>query len=296
MSQPRDIFPFKDVTVSVAPDKSKIIQWNIDHRFRFDNDVVGFHVDISRGGEWFRLTETPVVDMCLYVDQDRYRCGLRNDIFYRVVAVDTLDVEYKSKPVNIFHCWKDSAQWRIARDILRKEYLRLQKLPTGTEGYLLKARQHGPKCTECLDHDLQESIVECCGNCFGTGFKGGYYDAIPFWLDLSGTSSQENKTSTFGVVNNKKRIARAVAYPLVSEYDIWVATKTNQRFIINKVESTGETLIIPLIYRLTISELVQSDEAYNIPAHQDMEDIHGDAAADLADDYLDEDITQKEVW
>ena len=295
MTQPRDIFPFKDVTVSVAPDKSKIIQWTMDCRFRSIEQITGFHVDMSRGGEWFRITEALITDMCLYVDQDKYRCGLRADIYYRVVAVDTALNEYKSKPTHIFQCWKDSAQWRIAREILRKEYLRLMKLPTGVEGMLLKARQHGPKCTECIDHDLEESLVECCSNCLGTGFVGGYYDAIPYWLDLSGTASQEAKTATFGVVNNKQRIARAVAYPQVSEYDIWVASKSNLRFVINKVESTGETLVVPLVYRLSIAELAQSDEAYNIPFHQDMSDIHEDIS-NIEDDYFDADITQEEVW
>jgi hypothetical protein len=295
MSKPRDIFPFTEVIVSVSPDRSKLIQWTMNPIFRTVAEVAGFHVDMSRGGEWTRLTDTPIIDMCLYIDTLKHRCGLRADIFYRVVAVDTASNEYKSKPVNIFQYWKDKPQWLIARDIIRKEYLRLNTLPTGVAGTLLKRRQHGPRCTTCTDHDLGEVVASCCPLCFGTGFLGGYYNGIPYSLDLSGTASKEQKTATFGTVNNKQRTARAVAFPLVSEYDVWVADKSNLRFIINTVQNTGETLIIPLIYQLGISELVQRDGAYDIPLTQDMADIHTDTS-DIVDDSLDIDITTNTVW
>jgi hypothetical protein len=295
MTQPREIFPFKLVTVNVAPDKSKVIEWTLDPRFCFEDEVVGFEIDMSRGGEWFRITESVITDMCLYVDQDKYRCGLRDDLYYRVVAVDLSGNEYNSKPTHIFECWRDKKQWLIAREVMRKEYLRFRQLPTAVEGKLLKRRQHGPKCTVCTDWDTGEVISPGCTNCYGTGFTGGYYNAIPYWLDLSGTSTKEQKTATFGVVDNKARIARGISYPIVSPNDVWVACKSNERFNINKVESTGETLIIPLIYRITLSELPQSDEAYKVPLEQDMADIHEDTS-DITDDGLNEGITMKITW
>jgi len=295
MTQPRNILPFDEVYVSVAPDKSKLIQWVMNPIFNALDTITGFHIDFSRGGEWTRLTDAPIEDMCLYIDDANYRCGLRADIYYRVVAIDASDNEYKSPATNLFQCWKDKKQWLIARAILRKEYLRLMTLPTGVEGVLLKKREHGPICTDCTDHDTGDVVSSCCPACFGTGFIGGYYNAIPYWLDLSGTASQEKKTNSFGVVNNKQRVARGVAFPLVSEYDVWVASKSNLRFIINKVESTGETLILPLVYRLSISELVQSDTTYKVPLEQAMEDIHTDTAA-IVDDALDESITKNVVW
>jgi len=316
MSQPRQIMPFNKVYVSVAPDTSKIIQWEMNPIFNALDVIVGFHIDISRGGEWRRLTAGPITDMCIYIDESNYRCGLSADIYYRVVAVDTSLNEYKSPATNLFQCWKDKHQWLIARSILRKEYLRLMTLPTGVEGMLLKKREHGPRCTDCTDHDTGDVVAECCPACFGTGFLGGYYNAVPYWLDLSGTSSQARDTNTFGVVNNKQRIARGVAFPLVSEDDVWVASKSNLRFIVNKVESTGETLVLPLIYRLSIAELPQSDNAYDIPLEQDMADIYegvdvpggfgpgfgpgfsvvSPALGSIADDALDESITKNVVW
>ena len=295
MTQPRQIPPFNEVYVSVAPDTSKLIQWVMNPIFNALDTVTGFHVDISRGGEWSRLTTALITDMCLYIDENNYRCGLSADIYYRVVAVDASGNEYKSPATNLFQCWKDKHQWLVARAILRKESLRLRTLPTGVEGMLLKRREHGPKCTACTDHDTGDIVADCCAACFGTGFLGGYYNAIPYWLDLSGTASEEKKTNTFAVVNNKQRVARGVAFPLVREYDVWVASKSNLRFIINKVESTGETLILPLVYRLSIAELPQSSTAYTVPLEQDMEDIHEDTS-NIIDDALDESITKNVVW
>ena len=295
MSTPLITFPFDTVVVHVSPSRDKVIEWTMNKRFRIQYPIKGFHIDISFGGEWLRLSEELIVGTCFYVDSDRYRCGLRDDIYYRVIAVDEMDNEYKSKPTWIYECWKNKQQWLIARDIIRKEYLRLTRLPVGVSGRLFKARQSGPRCTECTDWDTGEVSGPGCSTCYGTGFKGGYYNAIPYYMDLSGTSSQETETATFGVVDNKQRIARAVSYPIVNVGDMWAVDKTNQRFLINKVASVGETLIIPIVYQLYIAELPQSADAYKVPDHQPMDTLYEDTS-NITNSSFNEGITTNITW
>jgi hypothetical protein len=295
MSLKREIPLFTDVFVTTAPNKSNVIQWTLDVRFSLENAITGFHIDISRGGEWIRITTDLIDDMCVYVDEVHYFCALRADLYYRVVAIDADGNEYKSKPVHVNEGWKDRHQRLVAREIIRKEYLRLQKLPTGVEGKLLKPRQHGIPCHVCVDYDTQEVATPSCINCFGVGIEGGYYNAIPYWLDIGGTSSVEKATATFGLIDNKKRVARGVAYPLVNPGDVWVVKSNNKRFYIDSVQSVAETLFIPLIYQLNLSEIAQSNVAYKVPMEQEVEEFNKVPEV-IIDNSFDEDITKNETW
>ena len=289
MSLPQDIFPFEKVESSIAPDRSQVIQWTLQRKFRTPNNIVGFHVEFSRGGEWTRIT-TVLIDSCLFVDTDSYRCAFRNDVYYRVVAVDTEDKEYISKPVNIFHIWETKHQYLIARDIIRQEYVRLTKLPVGTYGTLLKQRQHGTPCPICLDYDTEEVVASCCQTCYGTGFVGGYYSGKPFYMDLTVTGSKETKTAETGVVNSKNRSARAVAFPLVAEDDIWVASRSNKRYTVISWNNAAESLTIPLILKVDLTELPERHRAYEVPLVAPDLPVNDTSGTFLSG------ITRKAVW
>jgi len=268
--KPARIFTFTDVQVYITPENEKIIQWWLNPYFKFESSVVGFHVEYARsGGEWCRITDTMITNVCLYLDEDSYRCGMDNDVWYRIIAVDANGVEYVSRPAHTLG-EMNRHDWLVARDILRKEYLRLHRY-VGTFGYLLKKREHGTKCSECADYDMEEPIG-LCTNCFGTGFKYGYYNAIGFFLDLSGVSSSRDVKEPFGIEDTRIRNARAVAFPWVGTYDIWVHGSANRRYVLRKVVTATEIRSVPLVYfPIELRLLEASNIAYQIPMTQELE-------------------------
>jgi hypothetical protein len=264
---PARVFTFSSVEVYLTPENEKIVEWTVNSRFEFKTSAVVFHVEIARSaGEWTRITTAPIQNTCVFLDTDQHRCSIDSDIYYRVVADDGT-CEYPSSPAHTMG--EMSRHDRVmAREILRKEYLRMRKTPAGTLGQLLRRREHGTRCTSCVDFDLEEPVGSFCTECYGTGFKRGYYNAIPYYMDVGVSSSQKDVTSPMGLQDNQTKTARCVAFPRISTYDIWVHTSANLRFVIRGVASVAEIRSVPLIYNTQIRPLPVSDIVYQVPMDQ----------------------------
>lgn len=279
-TKPARTFTFERVEVYVTPANEKIIQWWLDRCFPMDSAVPVFFIEVSRAaGEWERLNpDAPVADHCVYVDRTNYRCGKDNDVFYRVVAFDGT-TEFVSQPEAMLGVW-NKHDFLISRDVVRQEYLMLRKF-TGTLGYLLKRRTHGVPCQNpaCLDHDLKIPTTTACPNCYGTGFQNGYYNGLPYYIDLSAFSSNKDVTQPIGTTDNRSRLGRAVAYPRVDEYDIWVDADKNKRYVIRgEVERLVEIKGKPLVYKLKLNEISVSNVVYRIPLEQNVPVPEGESS------------------
>jgi hypothetical protein len=296
--KPARVFTFYRVEVYITPENGKIIQWWMDPRFEFDAPLDGFYIDWARTkGEWTRLNpDQPIRNMCLYLDEDSYRCGMDNDVWYRVVAVDTSGREYASVPAHTMG-EMNRHDWLIARDLLRKEYLRLKKY-AGTFGYLLTLRRHGAKCTQCFDFDLEEPIAGSnCTVCYGTGFVGGYYNAIGFYMDLSGVKTSGDVNEPFGYEDTRIRNARAVAYPWLGTYDIWVHGSANRRYVIRSAVTGTEIRSVPLIYfPVELRLLPVSDIAYQVPMEHSVGPVSSTTPTPVSDEGWRKGIAFEEIW
>jgi len=288
-------FTFKRVEVTVTPTNWKLIEWYLDPLFRFQTNDLKFYVEWARAaGEWTRINpDEPIVNECMFVDQDSYRCSTRNDIFYRVVVDDGIQ-EYNSKPESTLGIL-NQREWLLARDIIRKEYLRLLKY-VGARGYLLKRRHYGPRCPTCIDHDVEEPVTSQCTSCFGTGYLGGYYNGLLYYLDLSGTTTSEDVKTPFGTVDNKQRTARCVAYPRIDSYDIWVDATRNKRHVLRKITTAVEMRGQPLVYVIEdMRELPASRIEYQIPLQQDVVPI-GACTSSTASSCTPNNVTSNTGW
>jgi hypothetical protein len=268
MTKPLNRFVFHRVFVTVAPDNSKLIEWQLDDSFKPATSTFRFYVEVSRAaGEWTRLNPTaPVIDDCLFVDPTRYRYNLTNDVFYRVVLDDGGPEELVSKPEGTMGVLSRH-NFLIMRDIIRKEYLRLQKFG-GELGWLLKRRKSGALCPTCRDHDTGTVVTSQCTTCFGTRYVKGYYNAYPFFTELGGTASGEDVTMPAATNNQKARQVRAVAYPRMDTYDIWVDGDKNKRYFVRKVEDAASMGGKPLIYVAQFREIPTTDISYQVPLEQ----------------------------
>jgi hypothetical protein len=296
--KPARIFAFTRVEVYITPENGKIIQWWMDPRFEFNTPLSGFYIDWARTkGEWTRLNPgEPLRNICLYLDEDAYRCGMENDVWYRVVAVDSNDVEYPSAPAHTYG-EMTKRDWLLSRDILRKEYLRMKKY-AGTFGYLLKLRTHGEKCRECFDWDIEEPIAaSTCTVCYGTGFVKGYYNAIGFYMDLSGVKVGGDINDPFGYEETRIRNARAVAYPWLGAYDIWVHGSANKRYVIRHAVTGAEMRSIPLVYfPIQLRLLPASDIAYQVPMYTPLDPTDPEEQNFVSDKGWRQGIASEDIW
>lgn len=255
---------FHRVWVTTGPDNSKLIQWRLSSKFPLENPLVGFYVEWARAGaDWTRITDL-LVGECCHVDVERRRSGIRNNAFYRVVATDGL-AEFPSEPAHTHGMLDQRRDWLAAREIMRGAYTHLVK-GNGVFGYLLKRRTDGPRCSS-VDHDTEEP-VGCCNDCYGTGYAGGYYKPIPYWVDLGANLNRLVVQDPIGTIDPSiNNLPAALAWPELNEYDVWVHGQTNARYRVASVDQAVKVRDVPLIYgiRTEFVELPISDPVYDFP-------------------------------
>jgi hypothetical protein len=261
------VFTFDRVSVTVTPSNHKLIQWYVNPHYQFNTVNVVFYVEYAWAvdGDWERINPLNPTTDCMYVDMDSYRCSLADNLYYRVVADDTVE-EHTSKPAHTLG-GLTNRNYRLMKDVLRKEYLRLKKY-INLKGYLLKRKRHGEICTDCTDYDTGDVVNSSCPNCYGTKYVGGYYDAVEYYVDLTGTLSEKDVQIPLGEIDNRNRSARAVAYPQVETYDLWVDADKNKRYVIRKVQSAVEFEGVPAVYTLEFRELQPTAIEFDVPLIQ----------------------------
>jgi hypothetical protein len=187
-------------------------------------------------------------------------------VYYRIILTIGDGSSYASEPVDYLNGMSRRNYLRY-REIVRREYLRLRKL-VGTNGYLLKRRYWGPKCTDpnCLDPDTLAINRPHCPVCYGTGFTGGYFPPIPFYLDVNDASPRVlEQSEQAGTIESENDECRVIAVPAIRNYDVWVAANRNERFIFRGVKVGAAIDMLPLIILAEPRLLPPGDVVYTIP-------------------------------
>lgn len=267
MTKPATIYAFSSVTAYITPTEETVVEWRLSDSFRFgDPTSLMFFVEWApSGGDWTRLNAaSPVTNTCLYLDTVKRRCGLKNLIYYRVVAEDGA-TEYISKPAHTMGVWSDHDRL-VARDVLRKEYLRLKQYAAPL-GNLIKRRERGKKCTQCADPDIPgEPVSSLCDTCYGTGFVHGYYAGIPMYVSTEQLpASREDVSLPFGNQDTVAKGFRTVAFPRLSAYDIWIQEGSNQRYVFRVVKVEVEVKGVPLVYTGDMRLIPAAHIEYSVP-------------------------------
>ena len=260
---------FDTVTVTVGPEGSKLVEWRLNPYAYRTGAALQFYVETARpGGEWTRLNpDEPLTDVCYYTDTTRYRWGVANDFYYRVVAVDGT-TEHASQPASAMGALSRHDRL-IAKEILRQEYVRM-RAGAGIAGYLLLRREHGDACPECLDFDTEDPVNSLCSYCYGTGVRYGYYNAYyPYYVSrMQGPRSAKDVKEPHATEDIKGWTARALAYPRLEPYSVWVEGTTNRRFIIRTVAVAAAVGSTPLVYTLGMLQEATTSIVYQVPMEQ----------------------------
>lgn len=162
--------------------------------------------------------------------------------------------------------------WRIAREIVRKERLRA-RLAT-QEGYLLKRRISGAKCTLCTELQTDEVKDPDCPECYGTGFQCGYYYPMAcVWADISPKAYHSKQDVELrGPVSDVVVRAMMLMLPLLEEQDVWINKKTDERYFVHAIQHTAELRGVPLLASVELRPAAFSDVVYSVPIPEGLAD------------------------
>lgn len=206
----------------------------------------------------------PVVDQFFAVDGEQRVFGNTNWAYYRLVLTTPLGTYY-SEPTNLLGtlAWRD---WRIAREIVRKERLDLRL--SAQRGYLLKRRISGEKCPACLDQQTEEVTLPGCTVCYGTGYKCGYYYPMGcVWAKLSPRTRriELDGGAARGTVNDVVVTAeRMLLHELMNEDDVWVNRVTDDRYYIHRIQHVAEWRGVPLVGSVEMRPVPYTSVLYDI--------------------------------
>lgn len=207
----------------------------------------------------------PVTNAYWAYDPEQRAFGVDNDVFYRVVLTTSVG-EYISAPVNGMGTL-DHRMWRLAREEVRRRLVDFRYGPAGQEGYLLKRRITGTKCPVCTDYQTGECRDPQCGSCYGTGFLCGFfYPQSCVWAALSPTSKhlELDGGQMRGMIEDIRVSATMLAIDLLSEEDVWVAKKTDDRYMIHSVQNVVEFKGVAIVADVELRPVPFSSRIYTI--------------------------------
>lgn len=153
----------------------------------------------------------------------------------------------------------------IGEAIIRKEHLILSNPSKGIGVlcYLFSLRNWGIRCTNCWDERKEKIKLPFCEVCYGSGFMNGYYDPIPFYMNISAPQSDQ-QLSEIGENTSTYRSAWTTPSPEMRPNDIVVVKDTNRRYRVVKQQTTIRRNL-DIRQMLQLSELNRHGIEYKLP-------------------------------
>lgn len=157
-------------------------------------------------------------------------------------------------------------EWLEAREIIFREQL-VDRTGDGVEGYLLKAKRHGPPCPICLDVWTGEVQNSHCDTCKGTRFVQGYYKAIPLTftqLDDNPTREHVDLQQNRGTVRDDTKKGRFIGCPQLYSYDVWVCKDSDERYYLHEIATICHIRGVPLAFSAELRLAAWDDVIYTV--------------------------------
>jgi hypothetical protein len=259
-------YPFRRISVDHITHGETRVWWQLEPTFREEGPYV-FQLQVgstavSEGIDWQNVGD-PVINGFMASDAAWRNSGSVIATHYRV-TLTTATAVYVSDAAPCSGLLPER-DWLIAREVVRKERLRLRKV--AIDGYLIKALRYGKPCGRCRDPLTQEPSDNSCPVCNGTGFEIGYHPAVPMqcW-DL--TNQIINETQDLQIKGTTREDAyiqaRVIGYPALNNYDIWVNAATDERWIVRDITIAAAMRGVPLVYQVKMGLIPFHNGIYRI--------------------------------
>lgn len=205
-----------------------------------------------------------VVNQFFAFDNNKLDVAMAITAHYRII-LNTGSGRYISGPSSALQ-WLDRHQWRIAKEMFRRNRKALMKSDYRREGYILFRRRFGPDCPRCLDPVTHEVGDANCIVCYGTGKLGGYFAPLPYQYSLvSPRVITERVKSGVGTTADDFRNCTFLGYPLLNTYDVFVDAHSDERFIFGVIKHTETIGAVPIVQVAESGMANFSDVVYKFP-------------------------------
>lgn len=263
---PEGIEPFERLKASYSPLGTSRVEWDLNPLFTDPGPYVftlqGSNHPVKTAD--FVDIGLPVTNAFFLIDDETRLFGKELDWFYRVKLQTALRTYYS--PSITLDTSVDYRTWRIAREVLRKEKLRLSKYVGVPDAYLFKRKRFGTKCTRCADPLLDEPIDGKCPICLGTGKVNGYFSAIPLLIEFPVSNEIEKINIDYAGMTSQgtTQNCRVIGDPVVSQDVIW-DKGSGRRYIVHETTEAVTVRSYNIVSNVNIRLAPFSDAVYLIP-------------------------------
>jgi len=198
--------------------------------------LIHFFIEVGEGteGPWSPVNGEPIVGAFGYIGDKKYQSSVGGRTNYRIRAVNHGRGREESCS-DVVPSYEHAAS-SVGRHIAKQERLMLRRVGFPTLHY---ARMHfGERC-RCYDESGIRIAPNVCRECFGTGFRGGYYH--PTLIRV--TRGQMDKTSgpsQFGAQENPMSECWTSNEAIIEPNDLLVDWREHgRRHIVKQVRATS---------------------------------------------------------
>jgi hypothetical protein len=259
--------PFERVFIKYSVEGTTRVEWVLSRLFT-DKQPHTFTLQgaySSTNNPQFSNIGLSATNTYFLEDDEKRIFAQTQDFYYRVKLVTPVRTYYSeivSASKNL-----QFRDWRLSRDVIRKETLRHKKY-TSLKGFLLKRKRYGSRCTTCTDYLTEEVTDSNCSVCKGTGITQGYFAAVPSYLELALHAAREEMDNVQAVGTKKEVVfqeCRMLGDPIPDSYDVFVDSGSDRRFIIHEVVAAAEMRGYPIVTKVNVRQANFSDIVYTIP-------------------------------
>jgi hypothetical protein len=258
---------FDRVVVSYLTKGGTSVYWTLHSTFR---DPLPYTFQLRVGQSNDPLADDwedvggPITNMFFATDGQQRDFSKYNYQYYSV-QLTTSQGTYYSEPTAL-QGTLSAYDWRIGRELVRQERLRMRMRGGGQEGYLLKRRISGTPCPVCLDTQTREVRNPDCPVCWGTGWECGYFFPMAcIWADMNPKTYYTTLDGQRGTVKPMVCKARMVHTWMMQTEDVFVVKKTDDRFYVHQVQNSVEIRGVPLVAEVELRLAPATDPIYNLP-------------------------------
>lgn len=230
--------------------------------WRYQRHIAENNEDLDQG-DWVDVG-LPVEDTFYAVDDVQRVYGKTQWTHYRVKLVTSSNIYFS--PAYPCHGTLHQTDLHVWLHGMRMWERRFRGGRAAQKGYILKARHAGQPCP-CRDRDTEETTKQHT-TCYGTGFIGGYYKALPCVyaeFDPKATHDQLDPRRMRGTIDDVLVRATMLAYPQLMAGDYWASELTDIRYQIRDIQNLAEVRGVPIVINATMRPAPFSDVIYQFP-------------------------------
>ena len=207
----------------------------------------------------------PAINTWFLIDDESRVYGKDLDWCYRVKLTTALRTYYSTTITA--DSGVDYRTWRIVRELIRKEKLRLSKYAGLETAVIFKRKITAQRCPRCADPLTDEAIDGNCPVCFGTSLLNGYYSAVPIFIELPvATEAQKidiesTGTKTQSTVQN----CRVVGDVVVAATDVIWDKGSGRRYIVHEYTELATMRGYNIVAAVNLRMAPFTDVVYTIP-------------------------------